>query len=115
VIVKKKKDHSPQVKENKDMKGVRFYPMLTARDGTPNFSMRLFEIGPGGYTPRHSHEWEHEVYVIKGDGHVFKDDEKTRIEKDDFIFVKPSELHQFCAGEKGMSIICVVPNKGQPS
>lgn len=114
MIIKKKKDYSPQIKENKDMKGVKFYPMLTAGDGTPNFAMRLFEIDPGGYTPRHGHKWEHEVYVIKGDGYVFKDDKKTRIERDDFIFVEPSELHQFRAGEKGMSIICVVPNKGQP-
>jgi quercetin dioxygenase-like cupin family protein len=113
VIIKKKKDYDPQIRENKDMRGVKFYPMLTAGDGTPNFAMRLFEIDPGGYTPRHSHEWEHEVYVIKGDGYVFKGDEKTRIEKDDFIFVEPSELHQFRAGERGISIICVVPNKGQ--
>lgn len=113
MIIKKKKDCSPQIKENKDMKGVRFYPMLTAADGTPNFAMRLFEIEPGGYTPRHSHEWEHEVYIIKGDGHVFRGDDKTKIEKDDFVFVEPSELHQFRAGENGLSIICVVPNKGQ--
>ncbi|GAH21484.1 unnamed protein product, partial [marine sediment metagenome] len=41
--------------------------------------------------------------------------EKIEIGKDDFIFVEPSELHQFQAGEDGMSIICVVPNEGQPS
>ncbi len=115
MIIKKKRDHNPQIKENEDMKGIRFYPMLTAKDGTPNFAMRLFEIDPDGYTPRHSHEWEHEVYIIKGDGYVFKGEEEIRIEQDDFIFVEPSELHQFRAGENGMSIICVVPNKGQPS
>jgi quercetin dioxygenase-like cupin family protein len=113
MIIKKKKDYSPQIKENEDMKGVRFYPMLTAAEGTPNFAMRLFEIEPGGYTPKHSHDWEHEVYIIRGGGYVFKGDDKTKIEKDDFVFVEPSELHQFRAGENGMSIICVVPNKGQ--
>jgi len=114
VIIKRKKDHDPQIKEDEDMKGVKFYPMLTAGDGTPNFAMRLFEIGPGGYTPRHQHEWEHEVYIIKGDGYVIKDEEKIRVGQDDFIFVEPSELHQFRAGESGISLICVVPNEGQP-
>lgn len=115
MIIKRKKDFSPQVKENENMKGVKFYPMLTAGDGTPNFAMRLFEISPGGYTPRHRHDWEHEVYVINGDGYVFKGEEKIKIEKDDFVFVEPSELHQFRAGENGVSLICVVPNEGQPS
>jgi len=75
--------------------------------------MRLFEISPGGYTPRHRHDWEHEVYIVSGDGFVFKDGEDVSIEKDDFIYVEPSELHQFRAGENGLSMICVVPNRGQ--
>lgn len=115
MIIKKKKDFDPQIKENEDMKGVKFYPMLTAGDGTPNFAMRLFVIDPGGYTPRHRHKWEHEVYIIRGDGYVVAGEEKIRVEQDDFIFVEPSELHQFRAGESGISMICVVPNEGQPS
>ncbi len=115
MIIKKKKDFNPHIMENEEMKDVKFYPMLTAGDGTPNFAMRLFEIGPGGYTPKHRHEWEHEVYIIKGDGNVIAGEKIIIIEKDDFIFVGPSELHQFRAGENGLSMICVVPNKGQPS
>lgn len=115
MIIKKKKNFNPQIKEDDKMKGIKFYPMLTARDGTPNFAMRLFEIGPGGYTPRHQHRWEHEVYIISGGGFVIKCEEKIKIEKDDFIFVEPSELHQFQAGENGLSIICVVPNERHPS
>lgn len=115
MIIKKKKNFNPQAKENEEMKGVKCFPMLTAGDGTPNFAMRLFEIGPAGYTPKHRHEWEHEVYIINGDGHVIAGEKKIMIEKNDFIFVLPSELHQFRAGENGLSMICVVPNKGQPS
>ena len=29
-------------------------------DGADNFCMRIFELAPGGYTPRHAHPWEHE-------------------------------------------------------
>ena len=115
MIIKKKRDFDPRIMEDKEMKGVKFYPMLTAGDGAPNYAMRLFEVEPGGYTPRHRHEWEHEVYIIGGGGHVIAGGEETRIEQDDFIFIEPSELHQFRAGEDGLSMICVVPNEGQPS
>ncbi|SRR4030042_2448864 len=115
MIIKKKKEYSPLIMEDDKSSGILFYPMLTVKDGTPTFAMRLFEISPGGYTPRHQHDWEHEAYIISGGGFVLKKEEKIEIEKDDFIYVEPSELHQFQAGENGMSIICVVPNKGQPS
>ena len=115
MIIKKKKDFNPFMMEDDKSSGIKFYPMLTARDGTSTFAMRLFEINPGGYTPRHQHGWEHEVYIISGSGFVLMGKEKVKIEKDDFIFVEPSELHQFQAGENGIGMICVVPNEGQPS
>ena len=115
MIIKKKKDFNPLIIEDDKSSGIKFYPMLTAKDGTPTFAMRLFEISPGGHTPRHQHDWEHEVFVISGEGFVFKNEQKIKIEKDDFIYVEPSELHQFKAGKNGLNIICVVPNKGQPS
>ena len=42
--------------------------LLGEKDGTPNFAMRQFEVAPGGYTPRHSHPYEHEVFVLEGEG-----------------------------------------------
>jgi len=114
MIIKKKRDFTPNIISDSEMKDVKFYPFITKKDGAPNFAMRLFEIGPGGHTTRHKHEWEHEVYIVSGNGHVLEGDKKIRVEKDDCILVKPGELHQFQAGENGLSMICVVPNKGQP-
>ena len=37
-----------------------------------NFAMRLFEIEPGGHTPRHQHDYEHEIFVLEGEGHVLE-------------------------------------------
>ncbi|MFP3903820.1 MAG: cupin, partial [Armatimonadota bacterium] len=31
--------------------------------GAPNFAMRRFVVEPGGSTPYHTHDWEHEVYT----------------------------------------------------
>ncbi len=113
MIIKKKKEFDPIIMDDSESNGIRSYPMLTANDGTPTFAMRLFEIDPGGYTPRHSHDWEHEVYIISGGGFILKGDDMVEIEKDDFIFVEPLELHQFKAGDEGLKMICVVPNRGQ--
>jgi quercetin dioxygenase-like cupin family protein len=93
---------------------IKFFPVITARDGAPNFALRLFEAGPNGQTPYHSHEWEHEVYIISGNGFIVKENEKLKIEKDDYLFIEPFEIHQFLSGDDGLQWICVVPNKGQP-
>jgi len=114
MIIKKKRDFTPNIINDSEMKDVKFYPFITKKDGAPNFAMRLFEVRPGGHTTRHQHEWEHEVYIVSGDGYVLEGDKKIRIEKDDCILVKPGELHQFQAGENGLSMICVVPNMKQP-
>jgi len=55
------------VKED-DASGVKIRWLISRRDGAENFAMRCFEIEPGGHTPRHSHDWEHEVFILKGGG-----------------------------------------------
>ncbi|MBL9124228.1 MAG: hypothetical protein JNG90_11390, partial [Planctomycetaceae bacterium] len=46
--------------------------LVGARDQAPNFAMRQFEVEPGGFTPRHQHPYEHEVYVLEGQGVVLE-------------------------------------------
>jgi quercetin dioxygenase-like cupin family protein len=114
MIVKKRSQSDPIIMNDGEVSGIKFYPMLTEKEGAPNFAMRLFEIEPSGHTPKHTHNWEHEVIITEGSGFVLKVDEKIAIEKDDFILVPPGLLHQFIAGENGMNMVCVVPNEGQP-
>jgi len=49
---------------------VRVKWLIDEKVGAENFAMRLFEVEPGGYTPYHKHPWEHEVFVLEGDGVV---------------------------------------------
>ena len=39
-------------------KGIAARVVIGKSDGANNFCMRVFEIAPGGHTPRHSHAWE---------------------------------------------------------
>lgn len=86
--------------------------VLTQEDGTPGFTMRVFELGENGYTPFHAHEWEHEVYIISGKGAlVDKNNNETNISAGNAILVTPNELHQFKnTSDEILKFICLVPN-----
>jgi len=53
-----------------DAKGVTIRVLMGENVGAPTFTMRRFEIAPGGHTPFHAHAWEHEVYILSGTGKV---------------------------------------------
>jgi quercetin dioxygenase-like cupin family protein len=85
--------------------------MLGRQDGAPNFTLRHFEVEPGGYTPRHFHPYEHEVYVLEGNGVVYENDHSHPLRAGDVVLVKPDEIHQFRnTGDTTMKFICLIPN-----
>ena len=84
--------------------------LVSKKDGALNFQMRLFEVGPGGRTPLHSHEWEHEVYILEGAGKLVFEGEEYSLEKGSYAFVPADREHSFVnTGERTLSFICVVP------
>ena len=85
--------------------------LVSESDGAPNFAMRQFEVAPGGYTPRHSHPYEHEVYVLQGQGTVLDDGQERPLKTGAVVLVRPDEIHQFRnTGEAPMRFLCLVPN-----
>lgn len=80
-------------------------------DGANNFSMRQFEVASGGFTPKHSHPYEHEVFVLKGEGIVLEGDVEHKIKSGDVLYVSPDEVHQFKnIGESSLEFLCLIPN-----
>jgi len=91
--------------------GCRVRRLVGESDGAPNFAMRQFTVEAGGFTPRHSHPYEHEVYVLEGQGVVFEGDRQHPLAAGDVVFVKPDEVHQFRnTGEAPLKFLCMVPN-----
>ena len=85
--------------------------LVGQQDGAPNFAMRQFEVEPGGFTPRHSHPYEHEVFVLEGEGVIFEGDEQHPIRSGDVIYVAPDEIHQFRNPHNApLKFLCLVPN-----
>ncbi len=84
--------------------------LMGAAVGAPNFVMRQFEVAPGGATPYHTHDWEHEVFVLSGRGKVRRKDGESELGPGSFVYVAPNEEHAFaCAGDSPLSFLCVVP------
>lgn len=91
--------------------GVTIRWVISAEDGAPNFYMRVFEVSPGGYSPLHSHPWEHEVYILSGEGKVVREDGGVKLRPGTAVFIPPGETHQFRnTGEQLLRFICVVPS-----
>lgn len=77
----------------------------------PTFAMREFEVAPGGHTPRHFHDYEHEVYVLAGKGTIIDGDKELPLAAGDVVFVAPNDVHQFRnTGKEPMRFLCLIPN-----
>lgn len=86
--------------------------LISEDDKAPNFAMRLFEIGPGGSSPFHTHTWEHEVYILEGEGKLLFEDKEKLFSGGYFIFVPGGKKHSFLnTGDKVLKFLCIVPNK----
>lgn len=101
------------------VRGVAMRVLLGREHGMPHFSMRHFSVEPGGHTPRHRHDYEHEVFVLEGEGTVEHEGELRAIQAGDAIYVPANALHQFVnRGEEPLRFLCLVPgatNCGEPT
>jgi len=86
--------------------------LITEDKGAPNFLMRMFEIAPGGYTPRHRHDYEHEVFILEGNGKVFCEGKEYEVSAGHYLLIKPNEEHQFInTGDVVWRFLCLIPKK----
>jgi len=85
--------------------------LLGPGDGCPNFAMRKFTVHPGGHTPHHQHDYEHEVLVLRGSGRaIMADGSAQMLEAGDVAYVPANQMHQFQnAGNTDFEFICLVP------
>jgi quercetin dioxygenase-like cupin family protein len=110
MIVNKADSVAPTEVQEQDISGVKMRVLMSGADGAPNFVMRLFDLEPGGHTAYHTHEWEHEVYVLEGSGAIRQRDKEYAVGPGSFALVSPGEEHQFVnKGDGVFRFICVVP------
>ena len=89
--------------------------VLVGRDeGWDGWAMRLFEVAPGGHTPRHTHDWPHINVVVAGEGVLHVDGVEHPIEPGTSGFVPAGSTHQFRnTGDAPLEFVCIVPEVGE--
>ena len=92
--------------------GVRIRWLIDEKTGAPHFSMRHFAIAPGGNTPFHTHDWEHEVFGLSGKGVVTGEDGEKPFGPGHWVYIAPNEKHSFRnIGSEPLTMICMIPHK----
>ena len=95
------------------IEGVTVRWVLAEGDGAPHFAMRIFDVQPGCASPYHKHWWEHEVYVLDGQGIAVHGQEasETSIAPGSVVLVEGNEMHQFRnTGEGVLRFMCLIPH-----
>ena len=90
--------------------GARMRMLIGPDDAAANFHMRHFEIAPGGHTPHHQHDYEHEILILRGSGVAKSERGDQSFKAGDVIFVPPNEKHQFINNSaECIEFICLIP------
>ena len=91
--------------------GCQIRCLIGPDDRAPSFSMRHFEIAPGGCTPKHTHGHEHEVFVLEGSGVVLEGNVEHPLQPGTVAFVPPKQEHQFRnTGSGPLKFLCLIPH-----
>ncbi len=102
--------HYREVEPSNEAPGVALHTVIPAGEA-PNFAMRVIEVAAGSSTPFHSHDWEHEVFVLSGKGRVRGPEGERDLTPDQAVFVPPGEEHCFMnAGDEVFRFVCCIPN-----
>ena len=106
------KDVPLEIPEEEGIKDLKIRWLISEKDGAKNFAMRLFEAEPGGNTPWHTHDWEHEVFILEGEGTARSAEGKVKFSAGDVFYIPPNEWHQLInTGSEKLKLLCMIPIK----
>ncbi|MSR69179.1 MAG: cupin domain-containing protein [Phycisphaerales bacterium] len=99
--------------------GVSMRLMVGRADAAPTFAMRHYTVAPGGMTPRHQHNYEHEVIITGGQARVEYDGTFHECKAGDILLISPNHIHQLVnSSASDLTFFCFVPvtfDCGQPT
>jgi quercetin dioxygenase-like cupin family protein len=80
-------------------------------EGAPNFAMRVIEFAPGAVFERHEHPYEHEIFVLEGEGMVEGPEGEVIMKPGAALYVPPDEPHGYRnTGASPLRFVCVIPH-----
>ena len=112
MILKRAYDVAPQEISTDSVKGVQKRVLIGLKEAR-NFVMRLFTVKPSGVIERHTHPWEHEIFVLKGKLTVLDEKGEKVVEEGHCIYVEPNEVHGFRNDtDSDVEFLCSIPKEG---
>ncbi len=103
-------DFPAQVVHDEGAEGATIRWVISKEHGADNYALRVIELEPGGHSPHHTHWFEHENYVIEGEGTVTIGEETFPIKPGDVVFVPGDAIHQYrSTGETPLKFLCGIP------
>ena len=80
-------------------------------EGAPNFAMRVIEFQPGAVFATHRHPYEHEIFVLEGEGVAEGPEGEVQMRPGVALYIPPNEPHGYRnTGEGVLRFICVIPH-----
>lgn len=91
-------------------KGIRW--VIGKPEGAPNFAMRVIEFDPGAVFNTHAHPYEHEIFVLEGEGVASGPDGEVEMRPGVALYIPPDEPHGYRnTGAGVLRFICVIPHQ----
>jgi len=85
------------------------HTLIGARGESTDFHLRYFEVAPGGNTSLESHEHEHVVVCVRGEGQCLVRKKEYEIGFMDVIYIPPGAPHQLRnPGKEPFGFLCIV-------
>jgi quercetin dioxygenase-like cupin family protein len=105
--------------DSEETRGVTETWLIGKAEGAKNFALRYYEVEPYGFSQEESHEHDHGIIILHGEGEVQLKDKTVAVEAGDVIYILPNERHQLRnRGEEPLGFFCIIPavrSKGDKS
>jgi len=82
-------------------------------DASPHFCIREMSIQQGGYTARHDHSWEHQLFILEGKGRILKSgrDDAVELVQGHTVRIPPRTPHQVFSDQgTGLKYLDIIPS-----
>lgn len=107
----------PEIVREPGAKQTTHRKLIDTKHGADRFVLTEFEIEPGGSTPPHCHDWEHEIYVLEGAMTLVTPGEgaSLHVTEGDVVFIPRNEPHGFVTSpQQTCRFIVVAPAERPP-
>ncbi|WP_461864904.1 cupin domain-containing protein [Thermococcus sp.] len=104
--------HYTEVPEKETgFEGVTIRWLISPKLGARTFAMRYFVLRKGAEITMHQHDWEHEIFILKGEGIISNGKEEHHVKEGNFLYVPPNEPHAYKALSDTFEFLCLIPAK----